>query len=265
MSNEIILFDLDGTLTPARQSITDENVAALLKLISTGARVGIVTGSGLDYVKQQVHQELFDRGLEVFPCNGTQHWIYSNSSKSWERAGVNYDMKERIGHDAYKSLILGLVKKQHHFMMTEDIPFTGTFISYRGSMLNWCPIGRDAGEAERRSFESFDSATSWRLSTLSSLNDEIEGVGLTAKLGGVTSFDIFPAGWDKSIVLQRFSSDDRIWFVGDRCTGSGNDREIYEALLNYNTSFEVKTHDETPAVIDLIIWLSSREFFEPPY
>ena len=53
---------------------------------------------------------------------------------------------------------------------------------------------------------------------------------VTIKLGGDTSFDIYPAGWDKTYGLKHFSGWD-VWFVGDRCDIDGNDFEIYQACL----------------------------------
>ncbi len=48
----IILFDMDGTVTEARERITEETIISLKKLCSV-ADIGIVTGSGIDYVFQQ--------------------------------------------------------------------------------------------------------------------------------------------------------------------------------------------------------------------
>ena len=51
---------------------------------------------------------------------------------------------------------------------------------------------------------------------------------ITIKLGGDTSFDIYPTGWDKTYGLRHFSGWD-VWFVGDLCYENGNDLEIYES------------------------------------
>ena len=50
MSN-IVLFDMDGTLTPARKKISKRMVNAIIDLLMY-TEVGIVTGSGLDYLKE---------------------------------------------------------------------------------------------------------------------------------------------------------------------------------------------------------------------
>ena len=67
---------------------------------------------------------------------------------------------------------------------------------------------------------------------------------LTIKLGGETSFDIYPKGWDKTFALQHFE-DYQCWFVGDRCGENGNDQAIYERLRVHGRSFEVRSTKET--------------------
>jgi phosphomannomutase len=76
--------------------------------------------------------------------------------------------------------------------------------------------------------------------------------GLTIKLGGDTSFDIFPEGWDKTFCLQHFS-DYTHWFVGDRCGENGNDKEIYDLLKEKDKAFETSGPDETRILIGLTI------------
>ena len=54
----IVLFDMDGTLTPARQSMERPVTDKLIQLQRAGFEIGIVTGSDLEYVKEQC-QDLF--------------------------------------------------------------------------------------------------------------------------------------------------------------------------------------------------------------
>ena len=46
-------------------------------------------------------------------------------------------------------------------------------------------------------------------------------------MGGDTSFDIYPEGWDKTYAFKNFKDYDKIYFVGDRCGPDGNDFEIF--------------------------------------
>ena len=53
------------------------------------------------------------------------------------------------------------------------------------------------------------------------------------KLGGQTSFDIYPSGWDKSYVFKDFQNFERIYFIGDKCEPMGNDYEGYVKAGDY--------------------------------
>ena len=65
------LFDMDGTLTPAREAMSGEVLAALKKL-NEKFNIGIVSGSIIEYIKEQC-SELLDSeiDLDIYPCNGT--------------------------------------------------------------------------------------------------------------------------------------------------------------------------------------------------
>jgi phosphomannomutase len=264
--NNIVLFDLDGTLTPARGKITDENTAIISELLKH-ARVGIVTGSTLAYVTEQVGRELFRQGLEVFSCNGTEHWVLEN--EAWRSVTEPISMREYMGPE-WRHMHKILHGMQGDVLdVVPDLPLTGQFVSYRGSMINWCPIGRDADQADRKMFEEIDRITNMRLGLMGTLRDRLRVLTkkLTVKLGGETSFDIYPVGWDKSYVLSRFN-DENVWFVGDRCEGLGNDVEIYNALQPHGRAFKVRSPDETPSKVREImagIGTHSDEFFSPPY
>jgi len=262
----IVLFDLDGTLTPPRKKITRKNKDKLIELLQC-ARVGIVTGSTLAYVIEQVDHELFEKGLEVFSCNGTEHWIYAEGS--WKSQVPSISMRDYLGND-WRQFHKILHSMQGDLMeVVPELPLTGQFVSYRGSMMNWCPIGREAGHEDREEFERIDKKSNLRIATLVTLRDRLYALSkkLTVKLGGSTSFDIYPEGWDKSYVLRHFPSD-VVWFVGDRCDPMGNDFEIYEALKSFNRSIKVQDCEQTAKAIDEII-LSLGHFpegmYTPPY
>ena len=49
----IVLFDMDGTLTPPRQSL-DLDLLGPLKVLTHYSDIGIVTGSDIDYLRDQL-------------------------------------------------------------------------------------------------------------------------------------------------------------------------------------------------------------------
>ena len=87
--------------------------------------------------------------------------------------------------------------------------------------------------AKEQKFKKFDKEWGFRRQFIKRLSNEISDIGLhdkvTVKLGGDTSFDIYPTGWDKTYALRHFGGRN-VWFVGDRAhSPKGNDYEIFMA------------------------------------
>jgi hydroxymethylpyrimidine pyrophosphatase-like HAD family hydrolase len=78
MMKKIVLFDMDGTLTPARKKMEYSVLSALKKLQDLDFEIGIVTGSGMDYIKEQCVVMFDDFNFDhnkvyYFPYNGTKY------------------------------------------------------------------------------------------------------------------------------------------------------------------------------------------------
>lgn len=251
-----VLFDLDGTLTPARKMITKDNSEALKTLLRV-ARVGILTGSELSFVEEQIGKELLSSGIEVFPCNGTKHFVWSHMTNRYSLMSEAEQMQTFLGKTNYNFLAKMLLNFQLDIMNQYDLPYKGTFLTYRGSLVNWSPIGRDASHEDRSQFEALDQKNGIRRKYYSMIKEAFkksESLGkLDVKIAGATSFDIYPYGYDKTYVLNYFDQENvNVWFVGDRCSEGGNDKEIYEKLLPSERSFCVSSFEETPSIAALI-------------
>ena len=236
----IVLFDMDGTLTEPRQKMGIQMEQQLKNLQESGYEIGIITGSDMNYVKQQC-SGLFDLSLvdtsriHFLPCNGTKYIF--NRETVYER-----NMREYMGEALWNRLMFILIELQRDLTMQYNIPLTGHFFDYRGSIINWCPIGRNASLEDRKKWEKLDIDNKIRKPFLKQLKTLIyehishlgdlsaSDVELKVKYGGDTSFDIFPIGWDKTYVLDKtntFSDYGNIYFIGDRCSQNGNDYELY--------------------------------------
>jgi phosphomannomutase len=231
----VVLFDMDGTLTEPRKTVEAPMLRALETLMQY-AVVGIVSGSDYDYIYQQMELDKNDlKDVLIYPCNGTKRYVYDQVKKRWENT-FSVDMKEEIGGEKLYSLMELLLDWQLFYLESAKkngfkTPLTGLHLQNRGSMINWCPIGRGADHDERKLFQDYDANTSWREETLPLLEDEIglRVEGVTVVKGGSTSFDIYPDGWDKRFV-KRFHEGQELYFVGDRCEKGGNDYELYADL-----------------------------------
>ena len=258
--DNIVLFDMDGTLTPPRQAF-DLSLLPALRELSSVATIGIVSGSDYDYILEQmnylVRKSELVYNLHLLPCNGTKWYQPPVDNVSSYELTHEINMIDALGQKVYKKLVTVLLELQ--CMIAEsnlNIPLTGEFIQYRGSMINWCPIGRSANLQDREKFIKIDRKTNLRFEYLKRLERNLVLHGydkhVTCSMGGDTSFDIYPNGWDKTYALQHFQ-DQTVWFVGDRCEENGNDKTIYDALQKHDRSYKTKGIDETREIIFSII------------
>ena len=259
VKNSICLFDVDGTLTEARRPI-DKKMLMALRELSFKTEIGLLTGSGLEYIKQQLWPLLADQELSlnchVLPCNGIEYYIPNPESPGNFIEIHKNSMWQKLGFEKFQFIMKTLIRLQ--FRLSEqdyDIPFTGHHIQNRDSTINWSPIGRNATHGERHQFIAIDKVYGIRKLFINKFREILiqEGINdVTIKLGGDTSFDIYPEDWDKTYALKHFPLDQwDVFFVGDRCSPDGNDFEIFNALSANGRSFETSGPEETIEIIDL--------------
>lgn len=258
--NTLILFDVDGTLTEAREPI-DKKVLKALGHLAKVAEIGFLTGSELSYIKEQLwpvfNVPLIKKNCHVLPCNGTEYMIPVGDEDLQFHTISKVNMRGEIGDLAHQQLMRVLCRLQGEIANKEfRIPLNGHFVQNRGSMVNWCPIGRNAKPPQRKIFEALDKSYRIREKYIEILRDMLKelDIELTVKLGGNTSFDIYPPGWDKTFALTHFNSQEwDFWFVGDRCSPDGNDYEIFTKLKHTGQAFETSGPAETIDIIDFHI------------
>ena len=258
IKKHIVLFDMDGTLTEPRGPF-DKALFDPLRKLSEHAELGIVTGSDFDYLFEQMNTLIRFSELRytthLLPCNGTKHYTPPRLPDDVHRLIHEMNMKDHLGDGCFRQLMMILANRQAE-MCYYNIPLTGHFISYRGSMINWCPIGRNANPNQRASFTKEDNklSPSLRRREMEKVKYKINlrcRKEVEVKLGGETSFDIYPKGWDKTYALRHF--DNHVcWFVGDRCGPGGNDKEIYDILKKKNRAFSTDGTKQTADIIKQI-------------
>jgi phosphomannomutase len=251
-NNKIFLFDLDGTLSESRKLVSPKLAFALRDLTKYG-KIGIVSGSDYNFIKEQMvdaWQIIPCNKIIILPCNGTKKYV-------WNNVGINANfvlthellMKEHIGSSIFAQVLQQIFKLQINLMETlkKSSNFSGSFITYRGSMINWAPFGRDGNEKDRNDFIKYDKELDIRKKYIKKLENFCKSItaNVMIALGGDTSFDIFPVGWDKTVSLRFFNENDEIYFFGDRCYKGGNDFEIYEHFKTSKRSYSVKSPEET--------------------
>ena len=265
MNKIIVMFDMDGTLTESRLAF-DETILSdsIYQLTNHGIHFGIITGSDEDYLREQMGGFLSKTSsrfkTHLLPCNGTKYFKPPEFPNEDFKLEHEVSMESHLGVKEYRTLMQELIYSQVD-MASEGVPLTGHFINCRGSLVNWCPIGRNANADQRQEFIEIDNERKIRSRVITELKVMLKQKGLsnkvTLKFGGDTSFDIYPRGWDKTYGLRHFAGWD-VWFVGDRCEPEGNDYEIFQACTGQSYVSNGPTHTKE-IINDIITRIRSKQ------
>jgi len=216
------LFDVDGTLTPPRQRMTENSIWEFVSW-SNDRSVFLVTGSDMGKLNEQLPSSVVQRMAGIFTSMGNQLTIngtlvYNND---WEPP---------------TELLKALVSWRRD-----------NFIEHRVGMVNFSVAGRNSNTEERKSYYDWDRFHKERKSIAEEI--QIRFPKIEAKLGGQISIDIQPKGKNKALASQwvRENIGDRIIFVGDRCEEGGNDYDIVQDIIKHRDGeyYPVKNFLET--------------------
>uniref|UniRef100_A0A914Y1F1 Phosphomannomutase n=1 Tax=Panagrolaimus superbus TaxID=310955 RepID=A0A914Y1F1_9BILA len=216
----ILLFDVDGTLTAARQSIT-QKMREFMQETHKKVHLAVVGGSDLNKITEQLGdiKDLCHEYDYVFSENGL---VGYHGTEKLPDASIG----EKIGEDKLQDVINFSLE----YLSKIRLPLKrGTFIEYRKGMLNISPIGRSCSLEERNGFIEYEKKHPVRMALVAELERRFSNYGLKFSIGGQISVDVFPVGWDKTYCLKYLNSEyDTIHFFGDKTMSGGNDYEIYE-------------------------------------
>lgn len=215
---KLVLFDVDGTLTPARAQVSAE-MKSFLEKLKQKVTLGIVGGSDLVKQREQMGKDITTEADYSFSENGLVAY------KDGNLLGIE-TIKDYLGEDNVKAVVNFTLR----YIADLDIPVKrGTFIEFRSGMLNISPIGRNCSREERNAFEEFDNVANVRKTMVAAMKEKFADLKLTFSIGGQISFDVFPQGWDKTYCLRHIPEGeyDEIHFFGDKTFEGGNDYEIF--------------------------------------
>ena len=135
----IFMFDIDGTLTPARQPMTEEMTGAFTSFCEKN-RVILVTGSDMSKVREQVPPKIRALVEGVFTCSGNAYII--GDEVIYEHSFVPPE---------------GLIDLLEDWLEYSHYPIkTGGHLEHRTGMLNYSTVGRNCSQEEREGYEAWD-------------------------------------------------------------------------------------------------------------
>lgn len=235
--SKIFLFDVDGTLTPPRQSMADD-FAEFFGRFSSREKVFLISGSNYAKLEEQVPEHILHQCEGVYGCSGAEY--YQNGEK-------RYTKEHEFPED--------LMYLCHNFVIKSQFTIrTGNHIELRPGMLNISSVGRNAKDHERKAYHAWDSFTQERNDFVNKINDS--NMAYEASAGGEISIDIVPNGWNKSVVkievLKKYP-DASLIFFGDRIVENGNDLPLAEALktpIGKHSSYNVTSYEDTRRLLE---------------
>jgi phosphomannomutase len=221
------IFDVDGTLTPSRQSIDPNFKQWFIDFCGVNSTYLV---SGSDYIKtvEQLGEDICSLQKRIYSCSGNEvrenGRIISCSTWKPEPALVDF-LNKQLNNSSF------VIK-------------TGNHIEYRTGSINYSTVGRNANLLERESYKQWDLAVRDRELLVKQLNSEFTNI--TAVIGGETGIDIYEKGSDKSQILRDFPNASALRFFADKTHPDGNDYTLAKQLPYVYT---VKSWEETQEIL----------------
>lgn len=227
----LLVFDVDGTLTPSRGRI--DEVFRQWMLNDLTIPFVLVTGSDPFKTREQIGDELYDRTI-VFNCTGNH---------VFNRGAEIIRSKWQIPSRLEQHLLQALDDSKYHTK-------TGKHIENRVGLCNFSIVGRNATVEQRKEYFEWDKSSNERLAIAASIKQGWPDI--EAAVAGETGIDIYAKGTGKDQILPallQMSSDIR--FFGDRMDRDGNDYGLARAIEdgNHGKAYHVSGWQETMDIL----------------
>ena len=222
--NNLILFDVDGTLAESSKKVSNKMLNKLKQLKNLKYELGLISGGKLEKLKNQIGEEniLVEDSLfkYVFSENGMIG--YKENKKFFEMNLSNiYSEKD---FTEINNLVLDKCKS---FIYNNDL----LKLEKRNTMWYFSPYGVYCDDVLRKLFIEKDKKENIRRQIILLLEEDLKKFNLTIKLGGNIGLAIHPIKWDKSYIFEnnilKIKDYQNIYFFGDRCEPYGNDYPLY--------------------------------------
>jgi HAD superfamily hydrolase (TIGR01484 family) len=222
---QLILFDLDGTLTESKSALEAEMADLLAELLG-GRRVAVISGGSYAQFQKQFLGYLsispqFLSSLYIFPTCATCFYRYDEEGGGW----VNiYEENFTAAEKARIKRAFSRALRESGFKASG--PVYGELIEDRGSQITFSAFGQEAPLSVKK---DWDPDHSKRLSIKKALERLIPEFEI--HIGGSTSVDVTRKGIDKAYGIMKIEqhlgiAKEMMLFIGDALFPGGNDYPV---------------------------------------
>ena len=243
---ELIVFDLDGTLTESKASIK-ANMAKALRALLARKKVAVIGGGRYEQFQNQFLARLkcppaLLTNLFLFPTTSTSFYRYRGGWKNVYKRELAAQEKKKI-MDAFKTAFQKTGYKHPKKVW-------GKVIEDRGTQVTFSALGQKAPVAAKEKWNQEQDVRPALMKMMQKLLPKFE-----VRRGGLTSIDVTKKGIDKAYGLRQIEKTLRIpikrmVFIGDALYPGGND---YAAKRTRVKSMAVRGPKDTKKIIEKLI------------
>jgi HAD superfamily hydrolase (TIGR01484 family) len=224
----------------------------ILAAIRHKVAIGFVGGSDLSKQQEQL-------GTPEIPVQSLFDYCFSENGLTAYRMGVPLVSQSFIGwlgEEKYKKLVKFCLR----YVADLDIPvMRGTFVEFRNGMINVSPVGRNASQDERESYQKFDLEHKIREKFVEALKKEFSEFGLTyvqPLYKGYTSMELTWATVIQSVVKYPSMFSRR---AGTRRTACSMSRRMRSFLMVLSTIRSISLATRLSRVATTMRSMKTRE------
>lgn len=222
------LFDVDGTLTDARQKIDPEFEEFMSDFCSSND-VAFVTGSDRSKTVEQLGEHVFRLADYSFNCAGNEVWhngVLIQKNKWEPPIELMFFFEELLAESKFQ----------------RPSGKYGLHVENRNGMVNFSIPGRNCTQEDRKAYVKWDNSTSERIRFREKIANKFPDIDVL--IGGDTGLDIYPIGKGKEQVIDFLKAveDEKTYFFGDQIFPGGND---YKIAMRADHSYRVRNWRDT--------------------
>ena len=252
----MLVFDLDGTLTPSKATMP-EPMAHILSRVLERYDACVISGGAFHRFEKQLLPALSAarsaelQRLHLMPTCGTQRYEYDASAGQWRCVSI-----EQLSPEEKAEITTVLQAAIHHFGYDAELAY-GPLVEDRDSQITYSALGQDIadvlGEEGLRRKAEWDPDDLKKRQLQTYLEPRLPNHEV--RIASPTSLDVTRPGMDKAYGVRKLMEllgepKDAMLFFGDRLQPGGNDYPVHQLGID---CVEVRSWEDTARSLETIV------------